>query len=443
MTAIKTLTDTAILSMQWGLLETARSAKRDSDHRRLALFAWSLPPSTNTGVHRPLSFLRYGPGLGWQIDAFCSDPPPNQREHGEHLLKLIPEGSRIHVVPEPERTPSYRLFPRVDGGFRLAIAYARAAIRTMRDAPPTVVMASGPPFFSFVAALFTARYFRVPVVLDYRDEWTECPADFVDKSGNDLWWERRCLRHASQVVYATSGLMQHALKTFPELRPQTTHHIANGWEPENFTGAAAAADSAFPAEGELIRIAHVGILVQHTPPEPLLASLKELVAQSPDWRTRLRFRLIGRRSTAADAAIRAFPHQEMLEIIDHVSKSDATAYMQESDVLLVISMPDLARAMPSKLIEYLAARKPILVFGSEGDPAELVERLQVGVLCKSGSGAELARALERLTRVSYQQRKLEVDAWLSTHQRKALAARLFDLLDKTVAAAKTGPAASA
>jgi glycosyltransferase involved in cell wall biosynthesis len=427
---LKTLTDTVALSAEWLSLETPRARPRPRARagHHLALFARALPPSSSAGVYRPLSFMRYGSRLGWRIDAFCGEPLREQSQHGDELLKLVPDDATIHVVRPPARQPSYRLFPRVDGGFTNALAHARYAIDALAHDPPDVVLASGPPFFTFVAALFVARRFRVPLVLDYRDEWTECPFDFVSKDGNDRAWERRCLSAASAVLFTTKSHQRRQLDAFPNLDASKTHVVPNGWEPEDF--AAQQRGSARNGDGsDTLRIAHVGTLSGHSTPQDFLDSLAELLTEEPEWIPRIKIQLIGRRSITADKAIRAFPFPSVIEVIDHVGKREASRRMQESDVLLLIANPALERYLPGKLFDYLAARRPVLVFGSRGESSELIDELSAGALCPPGSGHALRDALTRVRNLDVSRRDLTVDRWLAEHRREALASRAFGIID--------------
>ena len=231
MSMIRTLSDSLRFAADWSRLVWGPQRKSKRSDRHMALMARALPPSSIAGVHRPLSWMRYGETLGWRVTSFQSETPVNQREHGDELLALVPQSVHRWVVPSLPWKPAWRLTPQIDGGFPLALAFARHAARTMADDPPSVVLASGPPFFSFVAAWVTARHFGVPLVVDYRDEWTECPFDFVTKGPDDLRWERRCLRDAAAVLFTTESMRAHHLLRFPELHPSRAHLLPNGWEP--------------------------------------------------------------------------------------------------------------------------------------------------------------------------------------------------------------------
>jgi glycosyltransferase involved in cell wall biosynthesis len=284
------------------------------------------------------------------------------------------------------------------------------------------------PFFTFVAALFVARHFGAPLVLDYRDEWTECPFDFVSKDGNDRAWERRCLRAASAVLFTTKSHQRRQLDAFPNLDARKTHVVPNGWEPEDFVAQKGGSDSNGDGSAAL-RIAHVGNLSGHSTPVEFLDSLAELLRSEPEWIPCIRVQFIGRRSITADKAIRSFAFPSVLEVIDHVGKREASRRMQESDVLLLIANPALERYLPGKLFDYLAARRPVLVFGSRGESSELIDELSAGTLCASGSGHALRDALMRLRNHDVSRSDGTVDRWLADHRREALASRAFGIIN--------------
>lgn len=428
---IATIFDTLSLGIDWLSLEKPKfPVKTTSSNRHLAIMAWALPPNSNAGVYRPLSFIRYGTLLGWQIDAFQGETPANQIQHGTELQAKIPPEAQIHVVPHESRTPSHSFFPRVDGGFKNSIAFALQAIQDLKNNPPSAVFASGPPFFVFVAAYFTARHFKVPLFLDYRDEWSECPFSFVDKSGHDKWWERRCLSKASGVFFTTESHRSHQLSIFKELSYDKTHVVPNGWDPEDFL------ETKFKfsknIKNKFITIAHIGALGSHNPADDFLNTVGELLKNDISLRRNMKLQFVGRRDQAANDAIRAFPFQDILEVIDHVGKREANEKMQSADILLLIATSDLERYLPGKLFDYVAAEQPVLIFGATGEASILLEKLNIGICCQPRRTDDLRKAIEKLTNIKSSFDTEKINLWLDIHRRQLLAESLFSKIESGI-----------
>jgi len=410
----------------------ARQAR--GDHHALVI-AWSLPPLFSGGTPRPCSFLRHAAEFGWRVSALGGPAPGTPTPAGLAALAALPPGLRILRSASPGLKPSHRLFDRladVDGSLLAAIALYRAGLDGLQDDPPAVVLASGPPFCVFVAGHFLARACGARLVLDYRDEWTENPFDFVDRHPLDRWWEVRCQQSASRVIFATPSLRRHQLSAFPDLDPARAVVVPNGWEsePENRPGTAARAAGA-------VRLGFVGTLAQHSPAGPFLAALDQAAALSPDLVNAVRVTLIGHKMPDERATLQAFPHPGMIEDIGLLPKETADARMREFDALLVFATEDLARYFPGKLFEYIAARVPVLIFGHRGEASEVVEDIGAGLFVPEGDPAALLAAIETLRAGRFALNTPAIDAWLAAHHRRALAERLFALLDDV---AKEAPA---
>ncbi len=430
---INTALGTVSLARDWVGVSLGRRAQPNlGAGRHVALFAWALPPNSNAGVHRPLSFICHGSRFGWRFSTFQGETPDNQSQHGDELLAKLPPGIRRVVIAPRSRPSSWRLFPRVDGGFPNAVETARHAIDALHDDPPDIVLASGPPFSMFLAARWVARQFRVPLVLDYRDEWTQCPFDFVDAGPDDVRFERLCLSSAAATVFTTQSHLEHQLASFAELDRSRAHLIPNGWEPEDFISFAqpcATQDRLGP-----LRIFHVGTLSGHTSPVVLVAALNRMLEREPYWREHLRLTFIGRQSPEARMALAQCRFPEVIDSIDHVSKGEAVRFMASADALLLLAAPELERYLPGKLFDYVAAGRPVLIFGSGGESSQvLVRDLCVGVLCESPHEANLSDALRMLLeRRNTSLLGGEVAPWLQRHRRDILAGHAFTLFDQLI-----------
>ncbi len=432
--AFSVLRDSLSVSADWLRLSSRwhqKARQIEGGRRRLILMAWAMPPSTNAGVYRPLSFVRYAPADRWAVHAVHAVGPSAPTLAGLELDSQWPEGVPRTRISLSERKPSWRLFPQVDGGFVSAIDMAKDAICNLQDVQPDVVLASGPPFCMFIAGAMVANHFRAKLVLDYRDEWSQCPFDFVSHGRDDQRWEQACLKRADAVVFTTESHRHHQLATFPELHASKAHLVPNGWDSATATTDFSPHDTS-AGDTALLTISHIGNLASHTPIQGILSLVERLVEHDASWRTKLRLVFIGARSAEAQEQLDVFPYPDMLEVINHVPKSEADQRMRATDILLLIAVRDLERYLPGKLFEYVAARRPILVVGHPGEASSVVQELGVGALVSADSKApEFEQALRSLCRLGNAMPN-EVSGWLAEHRRPQVAAGLFRMLDKLV-----------
>lgn len=396
--------------------------------RHLLLLAWLFPPRISGGVYRPAALARYARERGWDVTVITGPAPADPDAAGRYMLDYVGQDVRVLEVPDGEFKTSYRAFPRVDGGFQNALKTFDLAMENLAEDPPGVVLASGPPFHNFIAARYLGRAFGVPYVLDYRDEWTECPFDFVQKGNMDRRYERACLRRAEHVIFTTESLLDHQAAVFPELDRARCSVIPNGWEPSDLDAEAVAP----PLPPASLRIAFVGLLGDHSLPAIFLSTLARVLEDNPALKAGLRITFVGQKSPGAREQLAAFPYQENLELLDHVSKPAALAVMRSVDGLLLLNDVGMHRYRPGKLYDYLAMGTPLLVHGDGGEIAALVRRFDAGRIIHNGDPAAMAEALTALSGLRGRSVKLGVRDWLALHTRSALAEQTVDLLDELV-----------
>ena len=177
-------------------LERLKAAQRREPRWRATPRALRVGASAGEqrGVYRPLSILRYGSQPRMALRCVLQQGAETAARVRRRALAQVPNEATLHVVPPSSREPSYRFFPRMDGGFTNSSRTRASPSRRWQTIRPT--------WFSPQARrslpsspLFSSRgAFGVPLVLDYRDEWTECPFEYVRTDRDDRAWERRCLR---------------------------------------------------------------------------------------------------------------------------------------------------------------------------------------------------------------------------------------------------------
>jgi glycosyltransferase involved in cell wall biosynthesis len=205
-----------------------------ADAQRLVLLAWLFPSIIFGGTYRPATLAKTGWEKGWRFAVFAGPAPEPSNEAGTVLLRKLPVSAEIHRASSDRVNARSLFFPRIDGGtFRLVFETVLNIIGALDRIRPALVMATGPPFHNFVVATLVARYFRCALVLEYRDEWTECPFHFVRLGPFDRRMECWCLRSEDRVILTTESQRVHLLKTFPEISPSDCVVIPNGYDADD------------------------------------------------------------------------------------------------------------------------------------------------------------------------------------------------------------------
>jgi len=318
--------------------------------------------------------------------------------------------------------------PDLDGGGLNILEIWESATRVFKADRPDLIFATGPPFHTFVAGALLARLYRVPLVLEYRDEWTECPFTFVRPGRDDRAWEAECLRSAQLVIFTTRSQLEHQLAVFGEARPERCVVVPNGWEPDDHL---VPIDDEAPhrVSNQRIAISFTGNLGDHTLPQEFLDCLLEATRLRPELASRFVFRFVGQKSPRAREQLGRFALPTMIEEVDQVGKHEVSRIQRESDGVLLLNGSSLARYVPGKLYEYLASNRPILVFGAGGEVDSLVRRLGAGPVVREGDARALVEALDAVAAWS---RAVDIPperkTWLDGHTRRALAERIVALL---------------
>lgn len=425
--------DTGRVLWNWFLLELAalRLARRDRTARtgnRVVMLADQMPPVVSGGTYRPLSFAVGAPVNGWEMTVFARTPKAPVSRVGADLAQNIPpEVDVYHVADVGVSLPLLWRWD-IDGGFANALKLANTVRQTCTDTPD-IVLATGPRFHGFVAGLFIKKALGSKLVLDYRDEWSECPFHFVRKGPMDRWWERRCLAASDFVIFTTPTMMEHALRCFPGLAPERCAVIENG-----VTGDEIAISDDEPlaawVEGDRHSITFMGNLSDHTDPTGFLATLSRVIERRPGLGERVRLLWVGTVQPRQRELLGRMDAAKISRILPQVSPRDAHAIMRRSSLLLLLVNREMDRYRPGKLYSYLATDTPILVYGSQGESGRIVKELSAGFVVEDGDDRALEAVLDCLFSSNTQLGgKPEREAWARDHRRDALARRLFKYLD--------------
>jgi glycosyltransferase involved in cell wall biosynthesis len=227
----------------------------------------------------------------------------------------------------------------------------------------------------------------VPWVAHFSDPWADNPfraGQFIANWINRRL-EGRVIEAAERVVFTSAETRDLVMRKYPASWNGKCAVLPHSYDPSLYPEPA--------ARGKTIVVRHIGNFYGQRTPLPLLRALRmmepgqlddvrlELVGRVPSW---LRFH----------PAWRALP-ADLVCCKGNVDYARSLALMVEADLLLVIDAPGkLSVFLPSKLVDYLGARVPLMGITPPGAAASLLRQMG-GIVADPSDTRQVAAGLER------------------------------------------------
>jgi len=261
---------------------------------------------------------------------------------------------------------------------------------------PDLIYSRADPKSSTIMAYKLKKALQVPWILHMSDPWADCPlqqmkGSYYQKHNN---WERKCFEAADIISLTSVPTISFYEKKYPEFSgkfrffPNVFEITANENDiPGNSEQSAAK-----------FRIVYTGGLAYDRSPEYLLEPLNELFKEDPSLKDRLEVIFAG----DADARNRAVFQRYNLPFIKWLGKlsfKEALQLQRSANYLVVIDSPindpSLSMFFPSKLLDYMVARKRILAITTPGSASDLVMRDLKGDVCSHQAKEQIKEAIKK------------------------------------------------
>lgn len=380
--------------------------------KRLLLISYHFPPVGGAGVQRPLKFVKYLRQFGWDVSVLMA-ANPSVPVFDESLCRDLPDDLVIAKARTWE--PDYRLKQQLGQqqtaksgvvaklkGFAKGAAKSMASVVLQPDPqmlwvpnalqvakqllarlPHDAILATAPPYSNLVLGTMLKKRTRLPLIVDYRDEW-DLSSQYLENSRRD-WFsqvvqermQRSVLRRADAIIATTQGStarLQDRAKQAGSRAP--AYCIFNGFDTTDFEGLFNTSQTS-TAERSRFRVVYTGTLWNLTNVQPVVEAVERLQQDSPELLDRLELVFVGRKTPEQVALLnRLLVTRCKVDIRDYCDHAVALQLMSDADALclLLSGVPGAERVAPAKLFEYLALRKPILAITPEGETAGIVRR---------------------------------------------------------------------
>lgn len=469
-----TVRDTANRDMNILSQELARrrsETRVDSGGARRVLFvAYAFPPVGGVSVQRVTKFIKYLPEFGW-TSSVLTVANPSVPIFDDTLMGEIPAGTLIRrartlepgyglksAVAASETAPKLGLVSAALGRTRAAARRAanlvlqpdsqilwrpyalQEGLKLLREIPHDAIVATGPPFSSMLLGMTLSKKSGVPLVVDFRDEWSFMP-----------YWENKQFgrfesivqgRMQTRILKAADLVLTTTPATADELRQLVgvsggdakVDCIYNGFDPPDYpepSALGARADYGFGTS--MFRMSFAGTLWNATPIGPVVDGILALARRAPGLVEKLELVIAGRRTSQQESELDRLASTPInLVRLPFIAHKEAIGLMCTSDALLLINadLPNTERLINAKSFEYMAARRPIFVVAPAGELWRLLGDLPGTLLARPSDVNSIAANLETAIERWQQGLVYKAGDWdLAQFERRHLAGRLAGLLE--------------
>lgn len=381
----------------------------------------------------PLAYPRSGQvarllkHLSFSTTVLCADERGARRDP-----TLEPDAeSRMRAclrVPFPSHG-SRRLASRVAARLRLPVrgkipdeyrSWGRPALKALRafaaanDYRPDIVATFAQPMSDHLVGLKLKELYGAPWLAHFSDPWVGNPFDRRDALARriNLALERRVLERADLVVFTSEETVEMVMSKYPAAWKAKARVLPHSFEPSLYAlrggdGGTEEAAGGEDKEGDEVEheekreeggrivVRYLGEFYGRRTPRPLVATLRAILADAPRLLEGVRFELIGpvAEGARAEAGLESLP-EGLVVTRPPVSYRESLRLATEADGLLIVDAP-AARSvfLPSKLVDYLGAARPILGLTPPGASANLISELG-GWAADPSDAAAMRRATE-------------------------------------------------
>ncbi|MBR4809207.1 MAG: glycosyltransferase [Bacteroidales bacterium] len=377
--------------------------------KRLLVISYYWPPTGGSGVQRWVKFTKYLSRMGWHCIVYTPSNP-EQLAHDESLLTDISPDVEVIKRPIAEPYALYRKFFKASdkgagvnqlNGQKKTFAQKLAVVlrgnlfvpdprvgwvapsvhfltRYLKDNPVDAVVTTGPPQSMHLIGQGLKRRTGVRWIADFRDPWTEM--HYFKHMGLFPWTAARHRRMEQAVLDQADTVIAVSAPVRDDFQKRTSTPVVlltNGYDEEDFNRTAPALP---PGR---FTIVHTGLFASDGNPLKLWDVLAGKCAADRAFKQQLRIRLAGKTDAEIFEALRVRGLTDNVDDLGYLPHFKTVEEQRSANVLILPlrQEPEYAKALPGKIFEYLAARRPVLGIGQEnGAAARLLKETGAGVM---------------------------------------------------------------
>lgn len=390
--------------------------------KKILILAYFFPPSNFAGSFRSYSFAKYLNKFGYYPVVVTRKSKENTssfydmaEEIGGDVVHEVHDGYEVYYMPYKNSNrdkllvkygnAKFVLFRKIltlveqlfqyicNGVIPYRNMYAQSKKLLEASDEYSFILASGKPYILFKFAYLLSKRFKIKWIAEYRDEWNSCSNQnnvfeyqkvllHIEK-----FFEKKWIKTASCII-SVSDYITNSIRRY---HGQKGYTILNGFDQDDY--------NAFEKEplNDFFTITYNGSLYATQPIEIFIEGfiqfLKSHTFEQPPL---LQFPgLLTMPETASKVTELLKGYEDYYQITGRILKKEVIRMQMRSHLLLMVGHTSVKGTYSSKIFEYLACRRPVLLCPSDGDVlVELIKNTKSGFICNTEK--EVVELLERM-----------------------------------------------
>lgn len=263
---------------------------------------------------------------------------------------------------------------------------------------PDLIYSRSYPLSSAIMAYKLKQHYKVPWILHLSDPWADAPLHNWSAAYNakQREWELKCMEAAQFICLTSLPTIEFYCKKYPHLREKFLF-FPNVYElkqppEENFPHLEQLLSS------KKLNIVFTGAMAGERSPSYFLEPLSELLTVKPEVSSKVNIIFAGE----ADYRNRAVFEKYKMSLVHYLGKvsfTEAQYLQRQARLLLVIdnpiAKPEMAMFFPSKLLDYMVAKKRVLAITTKGSATDLVMQDLKGDVFGHANKEQIMEAIEQ------------------------------------------------
>lgn len=350
------------------------------------------------------------------IEVVRIKPPYDRSVTAESQLGLAPVWNKTRKKgPNPiDRMLNGmdRLFP-IDSWLILFWMKYRQIEETILRVQPDVLWSTGDPWSGLVMGEKISRQFNIPWVADFRDPWTLCEVRSEGKSpltqAVDRRYENKILNTADKVLFQARQTEEKYRAYYPQIRSKATT-IYNSYDPLVLDDPVDL-NSASPlaiSKGNDLHLGFFGRFRAMSPAKLIMDVLESAHRRHGPIAGRIKVHPFGPLNLTDENLAIEHGIADQFIPADAVPLEKSVSALNQFDILLLSTDTRRNEIIPAKLLEYLAAARPVLSMSRNPEVAEILERTGAGVQVDSNELDTVADLLVDCVKAKDEKRRMPI-----------------------------------